>query len=283
MIQQRLEKLGLGSLSTVLAMLLMATYARVWAAQGGGFSSPPGTLLIDFGALYYGRLPDEPWRVLTAVFLHGGFLHLAFNLVALIQVGPAIERIWGRFTMLFIFIAAGVIGMYGSAAMHSQVFTVGASGGICGLIGAAAGWGQRDPRGRELRDGMLKWLAYTIIFGFAVGADNWAHGFGALAGAAFGFAVSPATWKTTSLFPVRVLIAIVGVVGAVGAVALVMTRTASPVTEPLSKEQSIDRVCRIYKLGNPQAALLLMQQGLTMKNGDPITMKEVVGVCTLHD
>ena len=277
--QLGLSRLKTISFSTLLAVVMMATYARVWVAQGGGFSSPPGRLLIDFGALFYARLTEEPWRLLTSMFLHGGIIHLAFNLIALSQVGPAIENIWGRFSMLFIFIVTGLVGMQGSAALHEHVFTVGASGGICGLIGAAAGFGHRlgNARGIELRNGMLKWLAYTIVFGFMVNADNWAHGFGALSGAAFGFLVPPAAWKVARAKPLRVLCAAIGVIGVVGGVTLVMTR--EPSGPALSEPQLIARACSIYRGGNPTAALILMQQDFTQKNGQPLRMEGVVGSC----
>lgn len=277
--QLGLSRLKTISFSTLLAVAMMATYARVWVAQGGGFSSPPGRLLIDFGALFEPRLAAEPWRLLTSMFLHGGVIHLAFNLIALAQVGPPIENIWGRFSMLFIFIVTGLVGMLGSASLHAHVFTVGASGGICGLIGAAAGFGHRlgNPRGFELRNGMLKWLGYTIVFGFMVGADNWAHGFGAVSGAAFGFLVPPAAWKTAAWKPLRVLGAVIGVIGVIGGVALVMTR--EPSGPAMSEQQLIARACSIYRGGNPTAALILMQQDFSQTNGQPLRMDGVVASC----
>ncbi|CAN5376807.1 hypothetical protein BH11MYX1_BH11MYX1_02550 [soil metagenome] len=275
----RLSGLAAVSFSTLLAIVMMATYARVWIAQGGGFSSPPGSLLVDFGAQRFASFGDEPWRMLTAIFLHGGLLHLAFNLIALAQVAPAIETIWGRFSMLFLFIFTGLVASLGSALMHDNGIGVGASGGLCGLIGAAAGFGHRlgNPRGIELRNGMLKWLAYTIVFGFMVGADNWAHGFGALAGAAFGFVMQPATWKAAAWKPVRALGAAIGVIGVVGGVALVMTRAVSP--PPLTEEQLTARLCHIYRGGNPTAALILMQQEFELPCGSPLQIEHLVARC----
>src|SRR3569623_844051 len=71
-------------------------YARVWVAQGGGFHAPPGNLLLDFGADWHVGYGDEYWRLLTAAFLHMGFWHLAFNLLAIASVGPQVGQIWGR-------------------------------------------------------------------------------------------------------------------------------------------------------------------------------------------
>src|SRR3954464_7208463 len=60
------------SISTVLALVMLATYARGWLAGGGGLSSPSGYLLIDFGGRWPPYIDDEPWRLLTSVFLHAG-------------------------------------------------------------------------------------------------------------------------------------------------------------------------------------------------------------------
>jgi rhomboid protease GluP len=281
---QRLGLTGLHavSFSTLLAVVLMTTYARVWVAQGGGFSSPPGSLLIDFGAQRFGRFGEEPWRMLTAIFLHGGLLHLAFNLIALAQVAPAVETMWGRFSMLFIFVFTGLVASAGSGLMHDSGIGVGASGGLCGLIGAAAGLGHRlgTPRGRELRDGMLKWLAYTIVFGFMVGADNWAHGFGAVAGAAFGFMVPTATWKAATWQPLRAVCGALGVLGILGGVALVMTRSASV---PLTDQQMMARICKLYDAGDRQGALALMRQDYELPSGAPLQLDSVTGSCAHGD
>ncbi len=266
------------SFSTLLAILIMATYARVWVAQGGGFASPPSSLLIDFGGQRLDRFGVEPWRMLTAIMLHGGVMHLAFNLIGLAQVAPAVENMWGRFSMLFLFIATGVVASLGSALMHNTGVGIGASGALCGLIGAAAGFGHRlgNPRGRELRDGMLKWLAYTIVFGFMIGADNWAHGFGAIAGAAFGFAVPPATWRSAAAKPLRVVCGAIGVLGVVAAVALVMTRSVSV---PLTDQQLTARICKLYAAGNSRDALAQMRVDYELPSGEPLQIEHVAARC----
>jgi len=62
-----------------------------------------------------------------------------------------------------------------------------------GLIGVAAGWGQRDGTrmGLSIRDMMVKWLVYTVMFGFVVHADNAAHIGGFASGALFGYLYKP--------------------------------------------------------------------------------------------
>ena len=114
--------------------------------------------------------------------------------------------------------------------MQPNVLTAGASGGVCGLIGAAAGYGQRlgTNRGRTIRNDMVKWFAYTIVFGFAVGANNWAHLGGAVAGAAFGFAMPPQTWKLRRCYRCASSIKLAGVAATVAALAIILTRSPTP-------------------------------------------------------
>ena len=98
------------------------------------------------------------WETLiTACFLHAGVLHLAFNMLALWQAGPLVERAVGSARMAPMYMAAGVFGNALSVAsgwwQHSASFTVGASGAISGVIAAALvvgwrvqGWSARSPR-----------------------------------------------------------------------------------------------------------------------------------------
>jgi rhomboid protease GluP len=226
-----MRRLGLSSpepmsVSTLLALTIMTAYARVWVAQGGGFSAPSTWLLFDFGAHWEQGASEDKWRLVTAMFLHIGFWHLLFNLVGLATVGPQVESIWGRLTMLFIFIATGIVGNIGSGLAQPNVISAGASGGICGLIGAAAGYGHRlgTARGLTIRNDMLKWLLYTVVFGFVVGANNWAHGFGAVSGGVFGYFVTPTRWNKPAMRPVRAILKAFALVATVGALVIILTR-----------------------------------------------------------
>jgi rhomboid protease GluP len=246
---QVLERIGLAmpvpiSMSTLLAIAVLGAYARVWVAGGGGLSAPSGSLLIGFGGRWPPAMSDEPWRLVTSMFLHAGLLHLAFNILAIASVGPRIEELYGRTTMLGLFIVTGVLANLGALQVGQFAIGIGASGGVMGLIGAAAGAGHRagTGSGRALRDSMLKWSAYTFFFGFAAGADNWAHLFGAVAGAAFGLLIRPEAWTRRALLPVRAAVGFVGLVATIGAVAIIVTRTPPPPAEtPEDPDIAIDQ------------------------------------------
>jgi rhomboid protease GluP len=241
---QVVRRLGLAmpvalSMSTLLALAILAAYARVWLAAGGGLASPSGQLLVDFG----GRLPpliaDEPWRLVTAMFLHAGLLHLGFNILALATVGPRVEEIYGRATMIGLFIATGALANLGALGVGGYAVGIGASGGVMGLIGAAAGAGHRTGTGagHALRNAMVQWMAYTFIAGFALGADNWAHLFGAITGAGFGLAVQPRAWARRAMAPARAALGVLGIAGTLGALAIILTRTPAPRPDPTERRR----------------------------------------------
>jgi membrane associated rhomboid family serine protease len=214
-------------MSTLLALAMLGVYLRVWIAAGGGLRSPGFEVLRAFGGHWLAGSAAEPWRLVTAIFLHAGLWHLGFNLLAIASVGPRIEAVYGRLTMLMLFVVTGVVGNLGSDLMGLTGVGIGASGGVMGLIGAAAGYGQREGTagGRALRNAMLQWSVYTFVAGFWLHADNWAHAFGLLSGAVFGYAVRPEAWAHRRLLPVRALGKLAGGAAAIAALAIIFTRT----------------------------------------------------------
>ncbi len=183
------------SVSTMLGMIIAVAYLRLMIARpGSGYLSVPSDDLIYLGAYYLPALrAGQLWRHATAVFLHIGLVHLGFNMLALAQIGPAIEEVFGRARMLFLFMLTGIVGFAACQAIDMVAVSAGASGAIMGLTGAAAGWGQRDGTsvGRNVRNQMLKWAAYTMIFGVMVHANNVAHVAGFLSGGVLGFLMPP--------------------------------------------------------------------------------------------
>src|SRR6267142_1044583 len=157
----------------------------------GGFAglmNMDGRALIITGA-NYGPLSGggEPWRLLTAIFLHAGLLHIAFNSWALMVIGPLIEHLYGPRKMFVLYLVTGIASNIASLWWHGpRLLQVGASGAIFGLIGVAAVYGLRrgDALGEGLRRQMTTWAIYGIVMGFLMHADNAAHIGGFIAGAA---------------------------------------------------------------------------------------------------
>lgn len=105
--------------------------------QGGGISSPGGTM-FEKGALVGVLVSDgEWWRLITAMFLHASLLHLGFNTLALYWLGSIVEQAIGTWRFVLVYFAAGLAGSAGALIFSSAfAITVGASGAIFGIMGA---------------------------------------------------------------------------------------------------------------------------------------------------
>jgi membrane associated rhomboid family serine protease len=127
------------SVSTLLGMTIAVAYLRLLLARPGtGYFSVDSDELIYLGAYYLPALrAGELWRHATAIFLHIGLIHLGFNMLALAQIGPAVEDTFGRARMLFLFMFTGVIGFAVCQILQMHAISAGASGAIMGLCGAA--------------------------------------------------------------------------------------------------------------------------------------------------
>ncbi|MDB6166088.1 MAG: Rhomboid family protein [Lacunisphaera sp.] len=133
----------------------------------------------------------EWWRLLTSMFAHYGFLHLALNMWALINIGPLLERLFGRALYLVLYLAAGLGGGLLSIAWNGdRVWSAGASGAIFGVYGALLGYLLREKHGlpklvfRPILKSTLIFAGLNIFFGATrPGIDNACH----LGGLATGF------------------------------------------------------------------------------------------------
>ncbi len=135
----------------VLILIVVNILAFLFEMTAGGWNDPD--VLHRIGALepYAVVRQGEYWRLLTALFLHGGLLHLGFNLFALYILGPPLERSIGsiRFTACYLVSglasSAGVVGLTVIGLVQvAQV--IGASGCIMGVVGAWAGFLLRNRR-----------------------------------------------------------------------------------------------------------------------------------------
>jgi len=129
----------------------------------------------------------EWWRLITAMFLHGGLIHIGFNMMALMQFGPALEEVYGSARYLFLYVVTGAFGFLVSASMGN--YSLGASGALLGLIGLMLAITTK--RGgsymHELRSRLITSVVILFIFGFSMrGMDNYAHGGGLAAGFVLG-------------------------------------------------------------------------------------------------
>jgi len=117
------------------------------------------------------------WRLISAIFLHSGIIHLAFNSYALIFIGPLLEEALGRERFFVVYIATGAFGfMLSNWYYPPMLTTVGASGAIFGIIGAAIALSKRwSTWGSSLHQQLIHWAIYGLIYGLLLGANNAAH------------------------------------------------------------------------------------------------------------
>jgi membrane associated rhomboid family serine protease len=125
----------------------------------------------------------ESWRLVTSAFLHGSFLHIAFNMFVLFALGPTLERILGHARYIVLYITAAFGGSVASYTFSDpKIISVGASGAIFGLMGALVVAGKRL---RYDITQVLILIGINIAIGFiAPGVDWRAHLGGLVAGAA---------------------------------------------------------------------------------------------------
>jgi membrane associated rhomboid family serine protease/predicted RNA-binding Zn-ribbon protein involved in translation (DUF1610 family) len=182
----------------IFAASFMATFEKTGGigVPGGGlgglfnFGAIDGNVLIRLGA----SLPwyidtQQPWRFVTAVFLHASILHILFNMWVLMDIGPQIEELYGSARFFFVYVISGIGGyIFSSFFGH---FSVGGSGAILGLCGVvlAVTMGTRNAQAQMFRSYVVRLLIYVMVLTFlpfGLGIDMWAH----IGGLATGFVLA---------------------------------------------------------------------------------------------
>ncbi len=139
--------------------------------------------LVNWGSNVGARtLHGEWWRLFTSLFLHGSLLHLAFNMIALWQVGQLVERLFGSLRFIALYVVAGLCGSIASVMWNPHVNSVGASGAIFGIVGGLFAFMRRENSGmpptvvNDLRGSLLPFLVFNLAAGFLYPhTDNAAH------------------------------------------------------------------------------------------------------------
>ena len=128
---------GVGSLVTKALVVVNVLIYLITAVQGHGLNSPGGKLFFKW--LLYGPAVanGDWWRLITSAFLHANLLHIAFNMYFLWFVGSAVEQALGRGRFILIYFVSALAGSAGALVWTPTSPTVGASGALFGLLGAA--------------------------------------------------------------------------------------------------------------------------------------------------
>lgn len=202
-------------LSLGLIVALLSIHLALWALDTtlrvAGYDTGPS---LFHGAKVNALVLEQSqwWRLVSATFLHGGFLHLAFNVYAVFVLAPILERLYGARRFLVIYMVSGLGGSMASLFFNEGV-SVGASGAIFGLLGALLVFGFKfrsllPPRLRSAFGiKLIPWVIINLVIGFIPGLriDNAAHIGGLLAGVIVALPLStalkpaPRGWRAAAL------------------------------------------------------------------------------------
>jgi membrane associated rhomboid family serine protease len=129
-----------GATQGIVTYTLIAVNVLIYlitVAQGGGINSPGGSLFYKFALDGSDVANGGWWRLITAAFLHANLLHIAFNMLFLWWFGRPVEAFLGWWRYLLLYFVSGLAGSAGALIATPDAITVGASGAIFGVLGAA--------------------------------------------------------------------------------------------------------------------------------------------------
>jgi len=189
--------LVIGASATIYVLTLLASGNQLEIVGGGmNILSPSSNALLLFGMS--GAVPVYAfgwwWTLLSASWLHGGLIHIAFNMMFMRQMGPATAEIIGPSRTVIVYVVAGVAGFFLSSTagflfgsvpipfLRGAYYTMGASASAFGLLGALVHYG-RTSGSRLISTTATQYAVGAAVFGLLMpGIDNYAHAGGFLGG-----------------------------------------------------------------------------------------------------
>ena len=224
--------------SSVFIVANIAMYVISWymtqnseASQLNGAPSLGGidaSVLVRLGCKAPYILAGQWWRLVMAMFLHAGLLHIGMNMWCLVDLGPEVESLFSTTKFTVFYLVTGVAGFLLSLWWRPFGISVGASGAIMGLIGILIGASfHHGHLGKEYRSQLWRWVMYIAIFGIFFAVDNAAHFGGLAAGLALGYLVpegEPATRSSENLWNGLAVLSVLIVAGSFVLMALQLNK-----------------------------------------------------------
>jgi rhomboid protease GluP len=231
------------SATSMLAAAIVLMYVVEWfmtqraggAGQSMGFFGMGGinnVVMARLGALYgpYVFAFGQWWRLVTAIFLHAGLLHIGMNLWVLFDISPEVEGLFGISKFVVMFLVTGIFGYIASLWWMPGALAIGASGAIMGLIGALIGATFHHGRmGKDYRRMLWRWVIYIAIFGLFFPVDNAAHFGGLGAGIVLGYLIPEGVPETRPAENFWNGLAVLSVIIIAGSFALMAMQLNNPV------------------------------------------------------
>jgi membrane associated rhomboid family serine protease len=186
-VTQGLRRTSFEGTGAIVTKVLVAINVAVYLLElgAGGEVNGTGNEIFTKGVLFGPFVADgDYWRLFTAMFLHYGPFHLGMNMLALWWFGAAIEQALGGARYLLLYLVSGLAGSAGALVFSPDSATVGASGAIFGILGAALVLERQ--RTYVLGGGAFGIIALNLVITFALPGISIGGHLGGLAGGSLG-------------------------------------------------------------------------------------------------
>jgi len=219
--RQRVQTLRSLHVDPTVTYVLIGICVLMFLGSGASLGSGGNTRVFNDLALWGPAVSDgDYWRLITAGFLHSGLLHIGFNMYILYWLGTMLEPSLGHARFLALYLASLLAGSFGALLLSPNEVTVGASGAVFGLMGAA--FVMQRARGIDpMQSGIGPVILFNLVLSFVIpNISIGGHIGGLVGGAAAGFAMDWLAGRRPGLAaPIAACVAI-GAAAAVGAVAV---------------------------------------------------------------
>jgi membrane associated rhomboid family serine protease len=217
--KQRVQTLRSMHVEPTVTYVLIAICVLMFLGSGASLGSGGNTrVFFDFSLTGPDVADGDYWRLITAGFLHSGLLHIGFNMYILYWLGTMLEPSLGHARFLALYLASLLAGSFGALLVSPDARTVGASGAVFGLMGAA--FVMQRARGIDpMQSGIGPVILFNLVLSFVIpNISIGGHIGGLVGGAAAGFAME---WLARRRAGVAAPIAACVVIGAAAAVAAI--------------------------------------------------------------
>jgi len=267
--QEHIRKILFFGKPKLVYILIALNVFYFFVVEFNGGSTDTETL-IQYGAKYNPLIMEgEWWRIITSMFMHIGFFHLAMNMLALYYLGIAVEQIFGSKRFLCMYMFAGIGAGTASFAFSSSI-SAGASGAIFGMFGVLLYFGLIHKRlfFQTMGSSILVIIVLNLVFGFTVPmVDNSAHVGGLITGFLAAAIIQLPNQKNTNIRALGMLATIIGLSGLLwfafnneSNITLYELNEIERMQEAREFDEVIDRTTNLLSKGDTHAAQLLFQR-----------------------
>jgi rhomboid protease GluP len=203
--QRQMVSVAMPSRAPYVTYTLIGITVIFYLLQMASVAMTGNDILIEYGARYNDAIrAGQLWRFITPALLHASIPHILFNMYALFSLGTGLERYFGHWRFLLLYVLGAFTGNVFSF-LFSQGYSVGASTAIFGLLGAEAVFLFQNRQlfaghyGRAIQN-VIFIAIVNLIIGLQPGIDNWGHVGGLLGGLMFTWFAGP-LWKIEGMPP----------------------------------------------------------------------------------